>query len=388
MEYSSKVIIPKSLRKEMLARVHEGHLGLAKCKEKARTLMFWPGMATEINEMIGRCETCKCFAYRQPSEPLMMRPTPSQPWERVGVDLCQYAGKSYLVVYDAYSNFPEVEHLLDTTASTVVSKLSSIFARHGIPVEVNSDNGPQFVSREFRVFASKYEFKHVTSSPGFPQSNGLAEKGVQVVKRLMKKTNHANEDFYLGLLNYRSSPLEGGKSPSELLMGRRIRSRIPDFTTRLHESVVKHKQKEDRGKRLPDLQPGDVVRVRHDDGWTAKAQVENSVAPRSYKIITQDGREFRRNRQHLLTTSETFDAPDNLEGHAASSQSTEVPTSPAATHQRAENTVAAAPANLCATERHATPRQQRCTGIPVRTSARLRQPPRHLGYARNFKQIP
>lgn len=238
------------------------------------------------------------------------------------------------------------------------------------------------------MFASKYEFKHVTSSPGFSQSNGLAEKGVHVVKRLVKKTNHANEDFYLGLLNYRSSPLEGGKSPSELFLGRRIRSRIPDFTTRLHESVVKHKQKEDRGKRLPDMQPGYVVRVRHDDGWTAKAQVENSVAPRSYKIITQDGREFRRNRQHLLTTSETFDAPDNLEGPAASSQSTEVPTSPAATHHSAENTVAAAPANLCATEPHATPRQQRRTSIPVRTSARLRQPPRHLGYARNFKQIP
>lgn len=105
-----------------------------------------------------------------------MRPTPSQPWERVEVYLCQYAGKSYLVVYDAYSNFSEVELVPDTTVSTVVSKLLTIFARHGIPKEGSSDNWPIFVLRKFKVFASKYE--HVTSSPGFPQSNGLAEKGV------------------------------------------------------------------------------------------------------------------------------------------------------------------------------------------------------------------
>lgn len=116
-----------------------------------------------------------------------MRETPAFPWQRVGVDLFQYGGKSYLSVYDALSNFPEVEELLDTSAEMVVSKLKAIFARNGIPAQVCSDNEPQFSSREFSRFAAQYDFEHVISSPGFPRSNGLAEKGVQVIKKILKK---------------------------------------------------------------------------------------------------------------------------------------------------------------------------------------------------------
>lgn len=162
-----------------------------------------------------------------------MRAGPLRPWARVGVDLFQYGRQTYLVAFDAYSNFPEVEHLTHTTTDAVVNALSAIFARHGLPIEVCSDNGPEFSSSDFKAFALKHDFRHVTSSPHFPCSNGLAERGVQIVKRIMKKSEHAQEDYRLGLLNYRSSPLEDGRSPSELLMGRRIRSRLPDFLNRL-----------------------------------------------------------------------------------------------------------------------------------------------------------
>lgn len=89
----------------------------------------------------------------------------------------QLNGKDYLVVMDYYSNYPEFALLTDTSAKQVILHLKTIFARHGIPVTVVSDNGPQFSGLTFKEFARQYGFEHVTSSPYYPQSNGLARKG-------------------------------------------------------------------------------------------------------------------------------------------------------------------------------------------------------------------
>lgn len=137
---------------------------------------------------------------------------------RVGVDLFYFGGRSYLVAYDAFSNFPEVELLHSTSAHEIVAILGNIFSRHGIPQEVLTDNGPQFACQTFRECSTLFDFTHATSSPRFSRSNGLAEKGVQIVKRLLKKTGAANDNFWLALLNYWSSPLEDGRCPSELLI--------------------------------------------------------------------------------------------------------------------------------------------------------------------------
>lgn len=75
-----------------------------------------------------------------------------------------------------------------------------------------SDNGPQFTSQCFQEFAVSYGFDHVICSPvtvgNDPQSNGLAEKGVQIVKRILTKATEAGEEPYLAILNYRATPLE------------------------------------------------------------------------------------------------------------------------------------------------------------------------------------
>lgn len=144
---------------------------------------------------------------------------------KVVIDLFQYQGKSYLLVCDALFNFQEVVELNDTSSAVVIDKLGAIFVSYGIPLEVCTDNGPQFSSQELGLFAKKYNFRQ------YPQSNGLAEKGVQVVKRILKKTKEAHEDFWLGLLGYRSTRLEDGRSPGELLQERRLRSTFPDFSS-------------------------------------------------------------------------------------------------------------------------------------------------------------
>lgn len=96
-----------------------------------------------------------------------------------------------------------------TSANNVISHMKSIFARHGIPKAVVSDNGPCYNCKEFQQFSRQYEFQHFTSSPLHAQANGKAERGVQSVKRLLQKAVEDGSDPYLALLN---------PSPAELLM--------------------------------------------------------------------------------------------------------------------------------------------------------------------------
>ena len=84
--------------------------------------------------------------------------------------------EDYLVIVDYYSKFFELAKLEDTRSKTIIMHMKSAFARHGIPYEVRSDNGPQYTSRDFKDFARKWSFKHTSSSPYNPQGNGLAEK--------------------------------------------------------------------------------------------------------------------------------------------------------------------------------------------------------------------
>ena len=103
---------------------------------------------------------------------------PDQPWIKIGVDLFNLKSKNYLLVVDYHSKFFEVCLLADTLSSTIVTHMKSIFARQGIPKIVVSDNGPQFSSYGFDTFAKQWDFKHVTSSPTYPQSNGMAARTV------------------------------------------------------------------------------------------------------------------------------------------------------------------------------------------------------------------
>lgn len=84
----------------------------------------------------------KAPRYKQPSEPFILWPTPSELWHWVGIDLFPFAGDVYMVVLDAHSNFPNFEKLAVTTAREVIMKVSAIFMRYGIPIQVRTDNGP------------------------------------------------------------------------------------------------------------------------------------------------------------------------------------------------------------------------------------------------------
>lgn len=235
---------------------------------------------------------------------------PERPWQKVGADLFTFKDGTYLLVVDYYSRFVEIAKLTPTRSEDVVVHLKSIFARHGIPELFFSDNGPQFSSQYFKDFAIAYGFKHTTSSPKFAQSNGEAERHVQTVKRLLTKAS----DPYLALLAYRSTPMANGYSPAQLLMGRRLRTPVPQLPSLLapdlpDESVVAAKERRRREKDtevfnrrhrardLSHLTPGQPV-------WVSDAKARGTVisshsTPRSYIVDGPSGT-IRRNRHHLV----------------------------------------------------------------------------------------
>ena len=241
--------------------------------------------------MVSTCHTCAKIRP-EPTETLMAASFRSRPWERVGTDLFELNDKVYIVIVDYYSRWVEFRKLIRLTSEHTIDVLKEVFSIHGIPDFICSDNGPQFSAESFAQFAKTYGFTHTTSSPKYPQANGEAERAVRTLKEVTKK----NEDLNLPLLTQRTTPLSNDLSPSQLLMGRRLRTRLPAIASMLQPGVPdqdlrKAKEREDgqsesqqrhfnrhhRAKELPVLQPGDDVSVR--DQYRYGTIVERAPQP-------------------------------------------------------------------------------------------------------------
>ena len=221
---------------------------------------------------------------------------------------------------DYHSRYIELAHMPSTTSFAVIEKMKNMFARWGIPEEVTSDNGPQFNAEEFAKFAETFGFTHTTSSPTFPQSNGEAESGVQIAKKILR-----DPDPSVALMTYRATPVAAiGCSPAELVMGRRMRTLLPTIPRQLEpvsldrsaieakDTLTKMRYADDYNRRhgvrkLPELEAGEPVRVKLDNekSWTKEGTiVDQHQSPRSY-IVDVGGATYRRNRKHLAKSPTT-----------------------------------------------------------------------------------
>ena len=317
-----RIIVPRALRAEMLAKIHSSHLGIESCLRKAKDLVFWPHMHADIKDVVDKCTICAEFQARNAKEPMQTHEIPDRPWSRVASDLFHLYDKDYIVLVDYYSDFIEVEQLEDTTSTTLIQFFKTQFSRHGIPDCLVTDNGPQYVSKEFRHFTQDWEFKHVTASPHHPKSNGKAESAVKVTKRLFKKALKDKKDPWLALLDQRNTPTDPlQSSPAQRLMSRRTRTLIPTATSLLYPNVVdgvKEKQQlrkqrakfyHDRtAKPLPELEMGQEVRIAplgQGKPWTTGV-CKTQLSDRSYLVQTNSDT-LRRNR-NMLRPSTSFQA--------------------------------------------------------------------------------
>ena len=311
-----RLIIPSCLQQDILQRIHMGHMGITKCTQRAREVVFRPGMNKEITEMVEKCDACQNYQYSNQKEPMVQGQIPEGPWDMVATDLFQWDGADYLLIVDYYSKFIEFCRLPNTSSSMVIIHTKSIFARHGIPKSVRSDNGPQFSAMEYSKFAEEWGFAHITSSPYHPQSNGLAEKSVQIIKRMLNKSKRDGQDSYLSLLELRNTRVGDIGSPAQLLMGRRLRTSLPVKATQLEprtinpDCVKSHLQQEQQKRKLyydegskpmihVPLQKGENAWMQIQGEWKPVKVLDTAEVPASYLVKSASGKVYRRSRKHL-----------------------------------------------------------------------------------------
>ena len=226
--YGLRVIIPSTLRNHILKLLHLGHFGMQRMKQLARSIVYWPRIDFDIEDLCRKCTSCGQFQNKpdKPSiHPWMM---PEKPWSRLHLDhAINFLGRNWLVLVDAYSKYPCIHPTTSTSSKSTTAILEQEFAHFGYPHTLVTDNATTFMSQEFQAWCKQRGIVHLTGAPYHPATNGAAERLIQSFKQALRKSSlppkEALQEF---LMQYRRIPFASGLSPSELLNGRRIRTKI------------------------------------------------------------------------------------------------------------------------------------------------------------------
>ena len=309
--WGSRVVIPASGRKKLLQELHIGHPGICRMKGLARTVMWWPNIDSHIEDIVKGCNQCQLTRASPALVPLNSLPWPSKPWSRIHME---YAGPflnhMFLVIINAGSKWIEVFPVHSSTAKITIQHLKTLFAQFDLPDIIATDNGPCFVSSEFEEFLTRNGIKHWKSSPYHPSSNGLAEKAVQIIKQGLKKMKYGSLNDKRLLFNYRITPHSTtGISPSELLMGRKLKSRFellkPNIAARVEHKQQEQKCSHDAHAITRQLQEGDRVYARdfrQGQSWLT-GTIVMCLGPVSFKVEISDRQIIHRHQDHLRKRS-------------------------------------------------------------------------------------
>jgi len=324
-----RVVIPLVLRQRVLAELHQGHQGVVRMKALARSHFWWPGLDKEIEELAKICSACQAVKKAPAKAPLHPWAWPTAPWQRVHVDFAgPFSGRMFLLIVDAHSKWPEIQIMSTTTASKTVSVLREVFARYGLPQQLVSDNGPQFIAEEFSEFLRLNGVKHIRSAPYHPATNGAVERMVQTMKQSLKagvsQGIPVEQSLMKFLLHYRITPhAVTGASPCSLFLGRNIRTRLdllhPDIESRVQGKQLSQKAFVDQHRHMRHFTVGQSVLTR--DFYNGARWIPGTIVaqtgPLSYRVRVQGGREWQRHIDHLLENSDT----DAYHKHAQSNTS-------------------------------------------------------------------
>ncbi len=270
-------------------------------KALSRMYVWWPSIDADIEKSIRLCQACQAEQAVSPVVPFTPWMWPTRPWVRLHIDFAgPMDGRMFLVVIDAHSKWIEVFPTSSTTSAVVISCLTRLFSSFGLPETIVSDNGTCFVSAEFQQFLKQHGIRQITSAPYHPASNGLAERAVQIVKKGLRKINQG--DIYVRLsrilFSYRTAPqTTTGISPAELLLGRRLRSRldllIPSIEREVVGKQIKQKRGHDKNARVRLFHRGDKVYAHNVIGqmkWS-QGEVVESIGLNMYRVRLVTGQE-------------------------------------------------------------------------------------------------
>ena len=227
--WGQRVVIPKSLRRQIIDIIHEGHVGISKMKALSRSFVYWPKIDSDIEEEGRKCVQCQLHGNRPKSEQDHSWMPSSKAWERLHADFAEnFLGTNFLIIVDAYSKWMEIYPQATLTSEATVRNLQRCFASYGVPKKFHTDNGGAFTSVYFNNFMKSNGVKHTTSAAYSPKTNGLAERCVQIFKNKMhKNTGNIHERLMQFLLRYRTTVQETTKkTPALLMFGRELRTKI------------------------------------------------------------------------------------------------------------------------------------------------------------------
>ncbi len=321
---------------ETLHAAHQGETGMTLL---AQTTVFWPGISKEIEKTRKTCDPCIHNAPSQPKSTPFPPIIPTTPFEAVVADYFQFEGHHYLVIGDRLSAWTEVYHIHVGSNSSgshgLVTLIKNFCGTFGVPVELSSDQGKEFVADETQDFFLRWGIRHRDSAAYNPQSNGRAELAVKSTKRLLENNigsdGKLNTDrFIRALLTKRNTPDPTSKvSPAEIIFGRNLRDTLPRVnkeTNVFHNTRIRPEwrdawaQKEnalrsryqgcqqrlaEHSRDLPPLIVGDRVSIQNQTGhrptkWERTGSVVEVRDHNKYVIrVDGSGRLTIRNRRFL-----------------------------------------------------------------------------------------
>ena len=153
--WGSQVVVPPQGRTKIIKELHEGHPGSTRMKALARSFVWWPQLDRDLENVIQSCEICQTYRHLPPMAPLQPWEWPQRPWARVHIDYAgPLFGQQFLILVNTHSKWIEIKSVTNPTSVATIEHLCSIFATHGLPEMLVSDNGSVFISSEFEDFTS------------------------------------------------------------------------------------------------------------------------------------------------------------------------------------------------------------------------------------------
>ena len=223
--FRNRVIIPKSIRAEVLECFHENHPGISAMKNLTRSVIYYFGLDKDVERLCKQCKICQNSQDKPPQNNTIEWPIPEKKWSRIHVDHFFREGKTFFLAIDAKTKYVECNLVNSTSSVCTIKALREFFSRNGLPHTIVSDNASNFTSFEFKEFLRQNNIEHITPPPFSSPTNGLAERTVRTLGKFLGKNKCGDMHTRLCniLLHYRSTPHSITKiSPSVALNNRKI----------------------------------------------------------------------------------------------------------------------------------------------------------------------
>ena len=222
------IVIPNSLKQQVLDQLHTNHMGIEKTKLLAHESVYWPSINADIKNYIKHCAMCLEFQQMQPKEKIIHHDIPLRPWEVISTDVFHFNNRNYLCIVDYHSKFPVIKRLDRLSAESLVNTVKIIFAEYGIPKKIMSNTGTNFVSDTFGQFCKSINIEQAVSLAYHHQSNGQVKACIKFIKHMFKKCFELGRDINMALLQICTTPLgQGLPSPATLMFNRQVHGIMP-----------------------------------------------------------------------------------------------------------------------------------------------------------------